>query len=248
VGLIDRFLYYPTRYPDGYWDLNRQLDAADVWLDSADGVRLHCWYIARPEKFVTLFLHGNAGNLSHRYLHFREITEAGSSILMLDYRGYGRSAGKPSEKGLHMDADSAYQYLLDIGHQPQDIIVHGESLGSAVAVDLASRRRCGALILEAPFTAACEVAGSILPIIGPLLVKSFDSRQKIRRVQAPILFIHGAADDVIPLRFGKSLFDLAREPKNLWIVPRAGHNDIVEMTGSQYRERLRSFNESVGQG
>jgi fermentation-respiration switch protein FrsA (DUF1100 family) len=202
-------------------------------LESADHVHLHCWYIARSEQaLVTLFLHGNAGNLTHRYMHIREITAAGSSILIVDYRGYGRSAGHPSEKGLYMDADAAYQHLLNAGFQPEDIIVHGESLGSAVAVDLASRSRCGAVILEATFTAASEVAGSVLPVIGPLLVRSFDSRQKIGRVRAPILFIHGAADEIVPLRFGEALFDLAPQPKEFWTVSGSGHNDIVESAGA----------------
>jgi fermentation-respiration switch protein FrsA (DUF1100 family) len=234
------------RYPDGLWNVNAALDALDVWLEAPDHITLHGWYIARSEKeLVTLFLHGNAGNITHRYMHFREITGAGSSILMLDYRGYGRSAGRPSEKGLYMDAETAYQHLLNIGYRPAEIIIHGESLGSAVAVDLASRRPCGGLILEAPFAAASDVAGTVLPIVGPLLVRSFDSRQKIGRVHAPILFIHGSADEIVPLQLGQRLFALAPEPKVFWIVPGSGHNNIIEVAGAGYGQHLQSFYESL---
>lgn len=237
-----RSIYYPVRYPNGFWNLKAQLHALDVWLESADHVRLHGWYVAQPQsRWVTLFLHGNAGNLTHRYMHFREITGAASSVLMVDYRGYGKSAGTPSEKGLYLDAEAAYLHLLSTGHNPEHIILHGESLGSAVAVDLASRRRCGALILEAPFTAASDVAGTVLPIVGPLLVRGFDSRRKIGGVHAPILFIHGAADEIVPLRFGQALFAVAPEPKAFWTVPGSGHNDIIETAGAGYGQRLRSF-------
>jgi fermentation-respiration switch protein FrsA (DUF1100 family) len=193
---------------------------------------------------VTLFLHGNAGNITHRSQSFGEITAAGSSVLMIDYRGYGKSTGRPSENGLYADAEAAYEYLLK-SSRPEEIIVHGESLGAAVAVDLASRHQCGGVVLEAAFTSASDVAGTVLPMIGPLLIRSFDSRRKITRVQAPILFIHGSADHTVPMRLGGALFDSAPEPKYFWAIPGADHNDIVESAGPEYQKRLRSFYESL---
>ncbi len=244
--MAGRSLYFPARYPDGFWDLQAPLGARDVWLESADRVRLHGWFVASAgSRLVTLFLHGNAGNVTHRAAHLREIAAAGSAVLVLDYRGYGKSAGRVSEQGLYRDAEAAYGHLLHDGHRPEDIVIHGESLGSAVAVDLASRQPCGALVLEASFTAAGDIAGTVLPLIGPLLVRSFDSRRKIGRVRAPILFIHGAADEIVPLRFGQALFALAPEPKTFWTVPASGHNDIVETAGTAYRQRLRSFYEGL---
>jgi len=241
-----RSLYFPVRYPNGAWYLQLQLGALDVSLESADHVRLHGWFIARSENhLVTLFLHGNSGNITDHYVHFREITAAGSSILMIDYRGYGKSSGIPSEKGLYSDAEAAYKYLLETGYRPEEIIVYGQSLGTAVAVDLASRRRCGALVLEAAFTAARNVAGTVLPIIGPLFVRTFNSRRKISRVHTPILFIHGADDQIVPLRLGQALFALAPEPKIFWTVHSAGHDDIIETAGPVYQQRLRSFLESI---
>jgi uncharacterized protein len=241
-----RSVYFPVRNPEGFWNLQTQLAATDVWLDSTDHVRIHGWFVACPgSRRVTLFLHGNAGNLTHRGQRFREITAAGSSVLMIDYRGYGKCTGRPSENGLYADAEAAYEYVLK-NSRPQEIIVHGESLGTAVAVDLASRHQCGGVVLESAFTSASDVAGTVLPMIGPLLIRSFDSRQKITRVRAPILFIHGSVDDIVPMRLSRALFGAAPEPKCFWAIPGAGHNDIVESAGPEYRKRLRSFYESLG--
>src|SRR5580658_3997759 len=194
----NRVVYFPSKYPQGFWDAAQQLHASDVWIDTRDGVRLHAWFVARDAaKWVTLFLHGNAGNITHRLPHIQEIVAAGSSILILDYRGYGRSSGRPTEKGLYIDSEAAFTHLLRMGYRPAQIILHGESLGTAVAIDLASRRPCAALILEAPFTSASDVAGTVLPILGPLLVRSYNSVPKIRRIPAPKLFIQGDHDEII---------------------------------------------------
>src|SRR5262249_5671534 len=121
------------------------------------------------------------------------------------------------------------------------IVIHGESLGSAVAVELAARRPCARVVLEAPFTSAAQVAGTVLPLIGPLLISSFDSKAKIGRTRAPLLIIHGDRDEVIPYRMGRELYDAAPEPKSFWTVEGAGHNDLVETAGDHYCERLAAF-------
>lgn len=244
--MANRAIYYPMKYPEGLWDLQPQLKASDVQLRTADGVRLHAWWIPRDDaRVVTLYLHGNAGNITHRAGHILEITAAGSALFIVDYRGYGKSDGRPSERGLYADADAAYQYLVDSGHQPSHIVLHGESLGSAVAVDLAARRRCGGVVLEAPFTSAREVASRLLPVLGPMVIWGFDSKRKIRDIRAPLLILHGDRDEVIDFEFGRRLFDAAREPKSFWAIPGAHHNDIVEAAGPGYRERLRQFYESL---
>ena len=132
VGILfivaSRAPYYPIKYPNGFWELQSKLVAEDVWILTSDGVRLHAWWVKAPQaSLVTLYLHGNAGNLTHRFLPIREITAAGSSILMLDYRGYGKSGGSPSEHGLYTDADAAYLYLLSHGYHAQHIVLQGES-------------------------------------------------------------------------------------------------------------------------
>ncbi|MGH9658807.1 MAG: alpha/beta hydrolase [Bryobacteraceae bacterium] len=235
----NRMIYYPHKHPQGLWHLQEQLRAADVWLTAGDGTKLHGWWVAvEGSRVATLFLHGNAGNVTHRVFSFQAITAAGSSVLVVDYRGYGRSEGSPSEKGLYADADAAYEYLLRQGYTPERIVIHGESLGSAVAVDLAARKACGALVLEAPFSSAAAVANTVLPLVGPLVVRSYDSKSKIGRVRAPLLVVHGDRDSVIPFRLGRELFDAAPEPKTFWRVDGADHNDLVDVAGEPYRKRL----------
>jgi len=208
-------------------------------------VQIHGWWVRQEgARLVTLYLHGNAGNVTHRYSKICE-TAAGSSVLIPDYRGYGKSKGRPTEKGVYADAQAAYRYLLESGYRPEQIVLHGESIGCAVSIDLASRNPCAGIVLEAPFTSAADVAQTVLPVLGPMLVRSFDSGKKISGVRAPLLFIQGDRDEIIPLRLGQKLFFSAPEPKSFWIVEGAGHNDILEVAGQRYRQRLRVFYESL---
>jgi hypothetical protein len=238
----NRALYFPVKFPQGLWDEQAQVGATDVWMEAQDGVRLHGWWVAASgSRFATLFLHGNAGNVTDRIAHIREIVAAGSSVLMLDYRGYGKSGGRPTEKGLYEDSEAGYIQLLERGYRASQIILHGESLGSAVAVDLAYRRPCAGLVLEAPFSSASAVAATVVPVLGPALVHSYNSIPKIRWLLMPKLFVQGDRDEIIPLRLGQALFAAAQAPKSFWVVEGAGHNDILEQAGPGYRQRLQLF-------
>ena len=240
--LANRALYYPVKFPKGDWDEQARLGATDVWMDTRDGVRLHGWWLpCKGSHFVTLFLHGNAGNITNRVDAMREVAAAGSSILMIDYRGYGKSGGRPTEAGLYIDSESAFIHLLGMGYRAKQIILHGESLGTAVAVDLAWRRPCAGLILEAPFTSASDVAATILPVVGPVLVRSFNSVPKIRWNLSPKLFVQGDRDEIIPLRLGQALYAAAQGPKSFWVVEGANHNDILATAGAAYGQHLRAF-------
>jgi uncharacterized protein len=250
IGLLyffaNRAVYYPAKFPEGFWELQRAVGAADAWMETSDGVKIHGWWVERDgSRLVTLFLHGNAGNITHRASHIQEILAAGSSVLMLDYRGYGKSSGRPSEQGLYRDSEAGFIYLLGKGYRPDQIILHGESLGTAVAIDLASRRPCGGLILEAPFTSASDVAGTVVPFLGPVLIRSFNSLPKIRWIRVPKFFLQGDRDEVVPLRLGQELFAAAQGSKTFWIIPGAGHNDILETAGAEYQQRLSAFYESL---
>jgi fermentation-respiration switch protein FrsA (DUF1100 family) len=144
-------IYYPLKYPQGLWDLQTQLRAEDVWLRTADGVQIHGWWVRQEGAgLVTLYLHGNAGNVTHCYAWIREITSAGSSVLMLDYRGYGKSKGRPTEAGLYADAQAGYQQLVQMGYRPEQIVLHGESIGCPVALEVASSNACGGVVLRRP--------------------------------------------------------------------------------------------------
>ena len=239
-------LYHPSKYPEGYWDIQQSVGASDAWMETSDGVKIHGWWLKRDgSPLATLFLHGNGDNITYYTPHVQEIVAAGSSVLILDYRGYGKSSGRPSEQGLYRDSEAGFIYLLGKGYRAEQIIIHGQSLGSAVAIDLASRRPCAALILEAPFTSASDVAGTLLPYIGPLLVRSFNSLPKIRWIRVPMFFLQGDRDEVIPLRLGQKLYAAAQGSKTFWIIPGAGHNDILETAGPEYRQRLSAFYESL---
>ena len=244
--LAYRALYYPAKYPEGNWGAQTLVGASDAWVEASDGVKIHGWWLQRDgSPLVTLFLHGNAGNITNRATRMQEIAAAGSSVFMLDYRGYGKSNGHPSEQGLYRDSEAGFIYLLGKGYHADQIILHGESLGTAVAIDLASRRPCAALILEAPFTSASDVAATVVPFFGPLLVRSFNSLPKIRWIRVPKFFIQGDRDEVVPLRLGQQLFAASQGTKTFWIVPGAGHNDILETAGAEYGQRLHSFYESL---
>ena len=236
-------VFHPSKYPEGLWEMKDQWGAEDVWLEASDGVRIHGWMIpsSQPSQHVTLYLHGNAGNLTHRVDHIQALREAGTALLIIDYRGYGKSEGKPSEQGCYRDTGAAYEYLLTRDYAPERIFVYGESLGTAMAADLASRRPCGGVILEAPFPSAKAVAATVLPVLGPLVVSGLDTGEKIAQVQAPVLVIHGTLDQVIDYKLGRQVFEAASEPKQFWAVEGAHHSDIVYRAGPEYIERLRKF-------
>jgi fermentation-respiration switch protein FrsA (DUF1100 family) len=242
----NQMIYYPMKYPAGEWSVQEPLGAKDVSLRAADGTKLHAWWIrAAAPGLATLHLHGNGGNITHRGLSARSIVAAGSSVLLLDYRGYGKSDGKPSEKGLHQDAEAAYDWIAAQGYLPERIIIHGESLGTAVATHLATKKRAAGLILEAPFTSAKAVAGRVMPVLGPLLVHGYDSMRRIKEIQAPVLIIHGDRDEVIAYEFGEELFRAANEPKSFWTVPGATHNDLHVRGNAEFSARLADFYRSL---
>jgi uncharacterized protein len=237
-----RMLYYPFRYPAGEWSIQEKLGASDVALQAADGTQLHAWWIAGPDTSVaTLHLHGNGGNITHRGLTAHNITAAGSSVLLLDYRGFGKSEGRPSEKGLYKDAEAAFEWITAQGYAPEKIVIHGESLGTAVATYLATKRNCRGVVLEAPLTSARAMAGKVFPVIGPLLLWGYDSLGRIKDVHVPILVIQGDRDEVIPYAFGQQLFAAANEPKSFWAIPGGKHNDLHDIARDEFPQRLATF-------
>jgi len=245
-----RMLYYPnhpgrqvTRTP-----ADAGLNYEPVTLTTVDNVRVSAWLLPadRPDAPTLLFFHGNAGNLGHRVEKCRVFHELGLQILVLDYRGYGDSEGRPSEKGTYRDADAAYQYLTQTrGIAPKDIVLYGESLGSGVAVDLASRVPVGGVILEAAYTSVADTGQQIfwfLPgIIRLLVYNRYDSRRKIARINAPLLQLHSRQDRVFSYeRHAERLFAAAREPKQL--VPLRGtHNDAFFVSEPLSRQAIQDF-------
>ena len=242
----NQLIYFPPRYPEGFPPPQTLAgEVEDVWLLTADGVKINAFYRANPESTqVLLWFHGNAENIGYGLDHLMLLAGNGINVLEVDYRGYGRSEGKPDEAGVYHDADAAYDYLVNQRrYRPQDVIIYGVSLGGAVAVNLASRRPCGGLIVQSSFTSARDMAKRMfaIPIIAYAAKSRFDSERLIREVHAPILIVHGTRDEVIPFEMGRQLFAAAPEPKRFYPVEGAGHNNLMEVGGEDYLACLRTF-------
>jgi pimeloyl-ACP methyl ester carboxylesterase len=198
-------------------------------IETDDGERLHGWLAGgeRAPLGHVLLCHGNGGNLSDRALHVELLTAAGFGVLAFDYRGYGRSTGRPSEAGTYRDARAARRALLDrVG--PERVFYLGESLGAAVALELAHHHPPAGLILQSPFTSIRDMARLHYPIVPRALVPdAYPSLRLIRALEVPLLVLHGERDDIVPLLHGEELYEAATCPKRLVRFPRAGHNDLV---------------------
>jgi fermentation-respiration switch protein FrsA (DUF1100 family) len=202
--------------------------AEEVRLASSDGEKLIAWHVAaRDNKPMILYFQGNAGASDLRVGRFHWLIEDGNGLLALSYRGYGGSSGRPSEAGLICDALAAYDYAAR-HHDPARIILFGESLGSAVAIAVASERKVGGLILDAPFTSAADVGAAVYPFapVRWLIKDAWRSDQRITQVHAPVLVLHGEQDRVVPLRFGERLFAFANEPKRMARFAAGGHVNL----------------------
>jgi len=258
MALFERSLiFFPTRYPDGFWDVNAVANGTgcvveDCFFDTDDGVRLHGWLSRREgggdADPVVLFFHGNAGNLSHRadlLLHLT--TRIPAQVLAVGYRGYGRSEGRPSEAGLYADARAAWRFLTtEQGVAADRIIIFGKSLGGAVAVDLAMEVSPAGLILESTFTSVPAMAGKHYPFVPKFLIRTqMNSVAKIPQITCPKLFVHSKADRVVPYALGRELYEAAPEPKTFYEVVGAGHNETSLVGGSAYFEALTNFVSAV---
>ncbi|MEW6008664.1 MAG: alpha/beta hydrolase [Candidatus Omnitrophota bacterium] len=201
----------------------------DVYFNTQDREKLNAWFIsAKDSQKILLFLHGNGGNISHRLEKISLFNSLGITIFIIDYRGYGLSTGRPTEKGIYLDAQAAYEYLLrQKSKRPEDIIVYGESLGAQAAVDLASKNKLAALILEEAFTSAKDMSAAIYPFLPTIFLSiKFDSVSKIKKISCPKLIIHSRNDEIVPFRLGKKLYDVALEPKE-FLELLGGHNTCV---------------------
>lgn len=203
-------------------------EAQEHVLTTADGEKVIAWYIpAKPGHPVVLYFHGNGDFLAGFFGRFRDVIADGTGVVALSYRGYAGSSGRPSERGLLLDAAAAYAFT-SARYSADQIVVWGFSLGTGVAVALAAEQRIGRLILESPFTSTADVAASLFWFMPVRLVMrdQFRSDERIARVAVPVLIMHGSNDHAIPIRFGEALFSLAREPKQFVRFPGGGHENL----------------------
>ena len=247
--ILDRMMiYFPQRVIEATPD-SVGLAYEEVYLTASDGTRIHGWHITGRSNVTLLWFHGNAGNISHRLDNILMLNRRlGVGVFIVDYRGYGLSEGRPSEKGIYMDAEAAFDYLVsDLGLDAErEIVLFGRSLGVGVAVEMGTRHRVRGVIIESGFTSIREMAessGSPLPISLVLLVfeARYDSISKIGRVESPVMILHGDRDDTVPYWMAEKLYAAASEPKTLYPIRGANHNDTVYVGGEAYLRALGEF-------
>jgi uncharacterized protein len=206
----------------------------EVSFLAEDGTALHGWFVPGEEGApAILFFHGNAGNISHRIHNLRLFRERlGVSVFIFDYRGYGRSEGKPSEEGTYADARGALAWLQEKGWEPERIIYFGRSLGAGVATQLALEAPPAGLVLETPFPSIAAMGRKHYPLLYAVLGRSvrsrYDTLEKIGEISAPLLVIQGSADSIVPPEMARQIFEAAGEPKRFHLIPGAGHNDTLD--------------------
>ena len=214
-----------------------------------DGERLHGWWVAAtaPRRGHVLFCHGNAGNVASRGAYARMLAAAGFDVLLFDYRGYGRSSGRPSEQGTYRDARAALSRLLGEADTNRDKTFYlGESLGAAVALELALESPPAGVILQSAFTSVRDMAREVLPLMPRALVPdAYPSLRLIPRLAAPVLVLHGERDDVVPVDHGRALHAAARASKRLAVLAGAGHNDILAVAADEWISTILDWSADV---
>ncbi len=228
---------------------------ADHIFSTEDGVNLHGrWF--RPDPLsnsdpegrkVVLFFHGNAGNLSDRTEMMLSLASLGVEVLIIDYRGYGHSKGRPSEEGMYRDARAGWEFLTEEhGIAADRVVVFGKSLGGAAAIGLASHVEPAGLIVQSSFTSVPDMAARHYPFVPAFALRTkMDSLSKISSIHCPKLFIHSTHDEIVPYEMGRRLFDAAGGPKTFFEVVGSGHNETLAVGGTAYLEAIRDFLETL---
>jgi len=240
-------IFFPTRE---IFDTPKAFgfDYEDIYIKTEDGQTINAWFIPAKNNtnLTILFSHGNGGNISHRIDKITILRNLGLNVFIYDYRGYGKSQGKPSEEGIYLDIQAAYNYLIkEKGLKPDDIIAYGESLGAAVNVNLASQVKLKALILEGIFSNAKDMSKEVYPFLPVFLIRSkFDSLSKIKQITMPKLFIHSKDDEIVPIHLSKKLFNAAPGEKTFTTIA-GGHNTCHIDSQDEYIKSIASFVEKL---
>lgn len=248
-SLERRSLYFPDRTMIAKPSVYR-MAYEDLHLLTKDGTRIQGWWISavrpggQPAAPTILLCHGNAGNISHRLDKLAKLHGLGANVLIFDYRGFGQSEGQPSEKGTYADAEAAYRWLVNAkALAPGSIVFYGESLGCAVAVEMAIRHPDAAgIILESPFTSTVAMAARVFPWLPAkwIVRYHYDSLSKIPRLRMPLLILHSPQDEIVPFEMGRRLFAAAPEPKQ-FVELVGGHNEGYDVSGERYLAAVREF-------
>lgn len=240
------FVFFPQREFD-FAPESLGLSYRDARFETEDGKILHGWFFpGGKDDPVLLHFHGNAGNISHRLDLVRHLRQINLQVFLFDYRGFGKSEGRPSEKGLYRDGLAAYDYLVkEEGVLPGQIVLHGHSIGAAVAVEVALQRSVRCVILESAFTSTRDMAKTmpLFFLFSPFLPANYHNLEKVPRLHVPKLIIHGDRDEIVPFSMSERLFASAPEPKQFLRLEGAGHNDTYVVGGRSYLDSIEEFAE-----
>jgi alpha-beta hydrolase superfamily lysophospholipase len=228
------------------------LNYAEVWFDTKDNVRLHGWSIpGRPDMPLIIFFHGNAANISHFVDILRYFNKMGFATFIFDYRGFGKSHGQAiREEDLYIDGRSAIDYLGSKGRQPSQMIFYGHSMGAAVALQMGLETPPVAVVLESSFTSMSEIAWHTAPVIYALIGwwaidAEFDNLNKIQNISVPLVIFQGDKDKIVPPKMAQRLYEHAKEPKAIYLIPNGGHSDLFQVGGDKYKNAWISIKSTV---
>lgn len=238
-----------TFYPDTVSEFPQENIPSHViekQIKSKDGETLQAFLFKHKEvtnRPLIIYFHGNAGNLYHRFEYVQGLYEMNQDILLVSYRGYGKSTGKPNEKGIYKDGEAAVKYAInELGYNEKEIIIFGRSLGTSVAVHIAQNREFKKVILVTPLTSGKEMAAAMgLGFVKFIAGNSFNSIDKINNINAAILIIHGDRDELIPYAMGKELMDTFEGTKQLVTIKNGGHNDLQEVDPELFWGGIEEF-------
>ncbi|MDZ7658405.1 alpha/beta hydrolase [Fodinibius sp.] len=240
--LQSQMIYYPQKSIT-YTPEDVGLSYEDVTFTTEDGVSLHGWYIPTSSNITVLYFHGNAGNISGRLQTIQLLHNLGLNVFIFDYRGYGKSEGKPSEQGTYKDARAAWNYLVaekDIDND--QIVIMGRSLGGAVGSWLAVQKQPAATILESTFTSAADLGADLyswLPVRS-IIRYDYNTLENVKQIRSPLFMAHSREDEIVPYEHGEKLFEVANEPKT-FVELRGSHGSGFWETGEKYRTALQEF-------
>jgi fermentation-respiration switch protein FrsA (DUF1100 family) len=254
ILIVSFYMFYPwveslfIFFPQSRFDFRPeefQLQHKEVFFNTEDDKRLHGWFFPGEKVSpVILHFHGNAGNISHRLHLVQPFLGKGFSFFLFDYRGFGKSAGRPSEKGLYKDGFAAWTYLVEKEKiTPERLVLHGHSIGAAVAIEVALQKKVRNLVIESGFTSTKDMAKTmpLFSLFSPFLPEHYNNLEKISRVSAPKLVVHGQRDEIVPFSMGEKLFANAEDPKFFYPVKDAGHNDVFIVGGEKYFRLFTEF-------
>ena len=242
-----KIIYYPYKLDKRFEFPMYVPQLEEVFITCEDGCTINGLFApGREERPVILMFHGNAGNITHRDFLLQGFNRLGYPVLLIDYHGYGKSKGTPSESNLYLDGEASLKWLLEEKNiKPEQIVIFAKSLGSGVAAEVATKNSFKGLILETPFSSIASVARSHFPYncfpVGLLIIDKYDTISKIGEIHCPLLFIHGTRDMIVDKKESERLFEKANMPKEMYLIEGADHNDVQFIEPQKYWDKVSNW-------